>query len=291
MFAEFLVAALAAGFLLSFDVQAFCGLDSSTWLARPPARSRQARGDPLVMHARPKHSFPMTVMKPKYVVLKRKKAEGFTVIRKNFDSFEAVKYDIISQRKRYLMQLGKGANASEVFVRFPGLLPWKRLGDITHKRGDFREAVRTQWPLLCDHTYYLYKRCRKYLVSEVPIEFGYANEEAEIVHVHEGCLPEAFPRGQVKAMLADCGFQPEEKDFMWRDETYRTLSNIKSKKDHLIYKPRIVYRSFLRKPVNADLTYNVNVNKRLIERRREGKKKKGLLQRHGKLQWQRAWKR
>jgi len=136
----------------------------------------------------------------------------------------------------------KGFHVSEVFMRFEGMTPWKRIGEVASKTADFEEAVRAQWPLLVEHSYYLSRKARFWLATEHPIQLGYTNETAHIVLVRAGPLPEGTPPLDLRRMLQRCGFRGALKPRIWRHMHTNAKDLYESKKDFHRRKPHLMHR-------------------------------------------------
>lgn len=142
----------------------------------------------------------------------------------------------------------QGFPVSEVFVRFEGVMPWKKCGELTSSTGDFKEAVRSQWPLLVEQSYYLSRKVRYWLPTEHPIKFGYADENMEIVQVDDGPLPEGTQPLELKAMLNRCGYLAQEKPRHWQHmhKIAKALGS-KSKRNRHIHQPHLQNRRWNRR--------------------------------------------
>lgn len=150
------------------------------------------------------------------IVLLRKKAKGFQPeVRPESRELQPVVPGFSKQGKLFKSHLKNGVSVSEVFIRFPGITPWKRLGEVTSTTGDFKEAVRSQWLILMEHAYYLYRKIRFWLPTNNPVQIGYTNEAAKIVAVKEGALYEGFSPLVLKEMLERSGFQGAKKAKEW----------------------------------------------------------------------------
>ncbi|CAK0881179.1 unnamed protein product [Prorocentrum cordatum] len=143
---------------------------------------------------------------------------------------------------------------SQAFVRFPGRTPWKRIGELSSTTGDFEEAIRCQWTLMLRRSFNLYPKVRFWLPSDQPIEFGYADENADIVSVKDP-LPEGIWSQDLKQMLNRCGFLGGEKEMV-----YQKGQNVRKamwgphglkKGWHLTGRSQLQYRDLLRQPENA----------------------------------------
>jgi len=146
-----------------------------------------------------------------------------------------------TQKRNFLDKVKEGASVSEVFYRFEGHTPWKKIGEVTHDKADFEEAVVTQMPLLVDTIYYLQKKARFFLVKMQP-QFAYADEEARLVPVPNVQFPEATYATQLNKALVRCGFYPDMKP-----EEYWPLNEVRKKyMDHTLHRNRPNMDPFIR---------------------------------------------
>merc|ERR1711879_561891 len=83
--------------------------------------------------------------------------------------------------------------------------------------------------------------------TEHPIRFGYADENAKIVTVDSGPLPEGLPPLELKEMLWNCGFMGAKKPVHWRRMHSNAKTLDKSNKNHHIKKPHLMDRDFNRR--------------------------------------------
>jgi len=143
---------------------------------------------------------------------------------------QAVEAGFNPQEKSFFRYAKAGAPVSEVFVHFPGKMPWKKVGELVQSKGNFVEAVRAQWPLLVERSYKLYPKVRFLLPKAERIEFGYASDGGDIVAVEEGALPEAFPPLEFKKMLRRCGYLPGQKARQFIPKKIKDLDKRESKK-------------------------------------------------------------
>lgn len=177
------------------------------------------------------------------VVLLRPKAKGF---RPSNDptprDLSPIMPSISQQDKRFVAFVKQGHPVSEVFMRFEGVTPWKRVGEITHPEGDFVEAVRAQRVLLIEHSYYLFKKARFWLPTEHPIQFGYADERAQIVPVEDSLPKEGTEPAALREMLLKSGFHGALKPRGWRRMKTNMKDNDFSKKDHHKKRPHLMDR-------------------------------------------------
>jgi len=109
-----------------------------------------------------------------------------------------------------------GFPISEIFIRFEGKTPWKRVGEVVHASGDFEEAVKCQWPLLMERSFYLSRKTRFWLPTEHPVQFGYSDENAEIVPITSGPLLEGTDPMVLREMLERSGFRGADKPRNWQ---------------------------------------------------------------------------
>jgi len=66
-----------------------------------------------------------------------------------------------------------------------------------------------------------------------PVQFGYSNENAEIVPVFEGCFGEAVETWVVRDMLDRSGFLAAGKIQEWKSEYWQWLESLNTKNDWL----------------------------------------------------------
>lgn len=137
-------------------------------------------------------------------------------------------------RRKFWAQSGKGYPVSEVFWRFRGKTLWKRFGEVSSKIGDYEEAVKCQWTMMYKHIFEerMDKRARFWGVTDVPFEFGYADENATIVIVRDP-LPEGTLTYSFKAMINRCGFNP--RPIGPRTRHKRLMLDIKTKNDYHLH--------------------------------------------------------
>eukprot|EP00434_Breviolum_minutum_P045901 symbB.v1.2.041255.t1/scaffold7979.1/size8349/1 len=135
------------------------------------------------------------------------------------------------QRRRFWELSRAGHNVSEVFVRYEGLTPWKRVGEIVHSHGDFREAIQCQYNFLIKRSYKLYRKFRYFLPTEHSVQFGYTDTEGQLVPADDGPLDLGTEPAEMKAMLSRSGFFPAEKPRYWRHIQRNLKDKYESKKD------------------------------------------------------------
>lgn len=150
----------------------------------------------------------------------------------------------VPQKKRFNAKVNNGTPISQVFMRFEGKTPWKLVGEIASDGSNYEQAVRAQWPILIEHSYYLFKKVRYWLPTENPIQFGYADENANIIQVTAGPLPLGTEPLQLKSMLSRCGFLGALKPRYWRHMHSNAKDKYESKKDHHRKNPRMMDREF-----------------------------------------------
>jgi len=178
------------------------------------------------------------------VVLLMPKAKGFKPDDEvDSRTVQPVNPGFAKQDYLFFKHTNQNFPVSEVFFRFDGQTPWKKLGEVVSTTGDFKEAVRAQWTLFIEHSYYLSRKARFWLPTEHPIRFGYTDEQAEIVTVEEGPLPEAMPPLELKEMLKRCGFHKEPKPKHWRHMHTNAKDLDVSKKDFHRKKPHLIHRA------------------------------------------------
>merc|ERR1711972_145932 len=142
------------------------------------------------------------------------------------------------QKKRFFDLVNSGAPTSYLYARFPGKTPWRRVGEIVAADGDFSEAVQAQWILIMRWTYHLHKKFRFFLVKETPIEFGYTDENANMVVYSRGPFAEAVDAGEVQEKLRRNGWLPGWKPRQWIPCVRQIReTQFESKKDHHLTKP------------------------------------------------------
>jgi len=182
----------------------------------------------------------------KQLIIKLPKARGFQT------SADIPKETVIQpieitkkhQRKNFIEFSRAGYNVSEVFVRYEGHTPWKRVGEVVHKTGDFREAVRCQYHHLVKRSYYLYRKFRFWYPTDKAVQFGYTDTEGNIVEVDEGPLELGVEPQEMKAMLQRSGFWGAEKPKMWGNIKKKLKNYYSSKKDHHRKKSWLTKREF-----------------------------------------------
>mmetsp|Transcript_34800 Transcript_34800/g.75869 ORF Transcript_34800/g.75869 Transcript_34800/m.75869 type:complete len:295 (+) Transcript_34800:61-945(+) len=204
----------------------------------------------------------------------RPKATGFgpTNVPKTYES-QMVVAGFSRQKSRYVALNEQGFPSSEVFARFENKTTWRKLGEVISTTGDFEEAIRAQWTLLISHSYYLSRKFRFHLVTTTPIQFGYADENAEIVPILKGPLHEAFPKLEMQAMLLRCGFVRQEKQFRWLTASRQHKIKVDSKKDWALNKPHLLNRERNRK-LSSLSRYNPDKIRRLMI---SPKQKRGIV--------------
>jgi hypothetical protein len=157
-------------------------------------------------------------------------------------------------RHRFIQMNIEGHNVSEAFVRFPGKTPWKKIGELASLTGDFEEAIRVMWTILIKRSFYLYPKVRVWLPSDQPIEFGYADENADIVRVKDP-LPEGIFPETTKKMLRNCGFVGIEKELEYLPAKKHYLQRIGpgglKKQWHITGRSYLQYRKALQDPIWA----------------------------------------
>lgn len=149
------------------------------------------------------------------IVLKMKPVQGFMPVREVTPAeLNPCKPVYNKQKLLFFNFVNEGHAASEVFVRFEGFMSWKPLGEIVSANGDFEEAVKAQWRLLVEHSYYRWKKVH-FLLPRAQIQFGYTDEDSKIVVVSrayaEGSAPVKF-----RKRLQRSGFLGDEKPDHWR---------------------------------------------------------------------------
>lgn len=125
-------------------------------------------------------------------------------------------------QKRHTAHVRNGAPATEVFVRVPGQMPWRRVGEISHWNGDWEEAVTGQYELLMRHAYWLYKKVHRWHQSHNKVEFGFADTSMNIVAAKNGPLPLGTRPQQYQDMAYNAGFAKwEGRELRYRGESYQ----------------------------------------------------------------------
>mmetsp|Transcript_47071 Transcript_47071/g.84817 ORF Transcript_47071/g.84817 Transcript_47071/m.84817 type:complete len:298 (+) Transcript_47071:52-945(+) len=121
-----------------------------------------------------------------------------------------------------------GSPCTEVFVRIPGQMPWKRLGEVADRRGDFERAVTANWDVMQKHAFWLYKKVHRHLASPHPIQFGFADTEKNIVPATRGPLPLGTSPKVLRSMAHVNGFRAwEGRELRYRGEQYRKMQDPK----------------------------------------------------------------
>merc|ERR1712083_698144 len=117
----------------------------------------------------------------------------------------------VQQRWNFIQQNIQGRPISEVFIRFPGRTNWKFLGEISSRYNDFETAVQVQWTTILDKARRLHPKTRMWLPTDIPVQLGYADENAEI-RIVKGPLPEGMMPFKVRALSRNCGFVATDKE-------------------------------------------------------------------------------
>jgi len=128
------------------------------------------------------------------------------------------------QQKNFIKYVNEGYPVSQLFVRFPGKTPWKQIGEIVSSSGDFSEAIQAQWLLLVRRTYTNWKKFRFFMPSETPIQFGYTDENANVIAYDGGPMAEAIAPAELNAMLKRSGYWPAEKRQHWTPMTRKVMA-------------------------------------------------------------------
>lgn len=223
--------ALTVG-VYAFATEAFVG--GGSWL---PSRHPGWRGgaefpETAARVSSGSHTDSNSGLKGPKLVLKLKPVQGFMPVQEvqtREIQFEVPFFN--KQKKLYYSFVNEGHPASEVFVRFEGLMSWKPVGEITNTNGDFEEAVRSQWKVLVEQAYYLYKKVH-FLLPRATIQFGYTDEDANIVLVKRGPYPEGHSPVDFKKSLQRSGFLGDEKPEQWRHMYTKFRERADVKKGH-----------------------------------------------------------
>ncbi|CAE8655423.1 unnamed protein product, partial [Polarella glacialis] len=211
------------------------------------------------------------------VVLIRPKAFGFQPgDRPNVREMQPVVPGFSKSKQSFMDKSMDGKPVSEVFMRFEGKTPWKLVGEVVSDQGVYEEAVRAQWPLLIEHSYYLFRKVRFWLPTEFPIQFGYSDANAEIVQVTKGPLPLGTDPLELKAMLHRCGFLGAKKPRFWRHMHSNVKDKYESKKDHHRKNPRMMDRKYNTK-LEAHKWFDPRKYKGRYMQVQKGKSKGGIV--------------
>lgn len=179
------------------------------------------------------------------IILIMPKAKGFLPAdRPKVQDVQSVVPGLRKQKVNFFDKVKAGKNISEVFVRFEGKTPWKKVGEVVADEGNFDEAVRCQWQILIRHSYNLHRKVHFWLPTGIPVQFGYANEKAEIVNVAAGPLPLGTLPSDLKVMLEKCGFEGAVKPNHWRHMRTKAKDAFESKKDFHRKKPHLMLREY-----------------------------------------------
>jgi len=135
------------------------------------------------------------------------------------------------QEYLYFKYAQEGYPTSEVFMKIDGKTIWKKVGEVAAVDGDFERAVYAQWYLLAKQSYLLFKKAHFFMVKPTNMKFGYTNEKAEIVECDCGPMPEATEPLELRGMLNECGFLPQQKPVHWRHMTQNAKSRYATKGD------------------------------------------------------------
>jgi hypothetical protein len=150
------------------------------------------------------------------VILVRPKAPGFDDgVKERLVGIEEHRPRASVQRKRFAKLVEEGHPASDIYARFPGKTPWRHIGEIAAVDSKFPEAIRAQWVFLFDNVYRLHKKLRYFLASTTAIEFGYVDENANMVVYREGPIAEATEPWELSQQLRSSGFFPGKKPREW----------------------------------------------------------------------------
>ncbi|CAE7528086.1 unnamed protein product [Symbiodinium sp. CCMP2456] len=182
----------------------------------------------------------------KKLIIKLPKAQGFQTMadipKEQF--VQPVERNTRHQRKNFWEFSRAGYNVSEVFVRYEGLTPWKRVGEVVHKEGDFREAIQCQYKYLIRRAYYLYRKFRYWYPKSNPVQFGYTDTEGEIVVVDDGPPDLGLEPQELKDMLLRSGFLGANKPRHWRHMHQNIKDLYSTKKDHHRKKSWLMKREY-----------------------------------------------
>eukprot|EP00929_Paragymnodinium_shiwhaense_P107970 TRINITY_DN74307_c0_g1_i1.p1 TRINITY_DN74307_c0_g1~~TRINITY_DN74307_c0_g1_i1.p1 ORF type:complete len:322 (-),score=63.03 TRINITY_DN74307_c0_g1_i1:82-1008(-) len=214
------------------------------------------------------------------MVIIRKKPSGFMPANQpTTEDFETHRPNFGAQEHKFFNLVKDGYNVSEVFFRVEGLTPWKRLGEIASVTGDYEEAIRSQWILMIEQSYYLSRKARFWMAKEDQvIQFGYTNETADIVPVTSGPLREGTPATELKGMLNRCGYMPVEKPRYWRHmHTVAKLKEPKKNDKWVFQKKEHLFKRDYQKRLEAFQRYNPDKYRGPYSRYGNFGKKRGIV--------------
>ncbi|CAE7320682.1 unnamed protein product [Symbiodinium pilosum] len=226
--------------LAGFLVLAMAWLQSLEGFVGPFQADRHAQLSAIARRAAP------TSHNGNRLIIKLPKATGFQSMADipKESVIQPIELSKIHQKKNFWAMSSAGYNVSEVFVRFEGKTPWKRVGEVVHKEGDFREAIQCQYKFLIKRSYFLYKKFRFWYAKSSPVQFGYTDTAGKIVVVDDGPPELGLEPQELKEMLRKSGFVGADKPRHWQ-KIQKQLKNLySSKKDHHRTKPWLTKRDF-----------------------------------------------
>ncbi|CAE7454707.1 cfap299 [Symbiodinium natans] len=182
----------------------------------------------------------------KKLIIKLPKALGFQTMADvpKESVVQPLELTLKHQKLNYWELSKSGYNVSEVFIRFPGKTPWKRIGEVAHKEGDFREAISCQYNSLIRRAHYLYRKFRFWFQKSTPAQLGYTDTEGQIVAVDDGPPELGVEPQELKAMMRRSGFLPGRKPLHWVPTRAAVKGLYTSKKDHHRQKGWLMKRNF-----------------------------------------------
>lgn len=182
------------------------------------------------------------------------------------------------QRRQFVKYLQNGEKVSDVFVRFEGKTPWKKVGEVTHNKGRFEDAIKSQYSLIMSHAHLLHKKIRYLHHTDQVMQFGYANENAEIVQMSSGFYPLGTEPEEIKVKLKRSGWRPALKPKAWRGMKTNIRDRFDSKKDFYRTKPHLLKRGEQTRLEIGHRWYNPDKAHYLGPSIMSGKSKRGIVQ-------------
>jgi len=165
------------------------------------------------------HEGMVTIISPRNALAKGFKLHGAKAEAHTVRGYEARSGPAL---RRHAAHVKNGAPSTEVFVRVPGEMPWRRLGEISHWNGDWEEAITGQYELLLRHSFWLYKKVIRWMQSHNKVEFGFADTSMNIVAAKNGPLPLGSRPQQYQDMAFNSGFAKwEGKELRYRGKEYQ----------------------------------------------------------------------
>lgn len=213
------------------------------------------------------------------IIIKLPKAPGFSVydVKQNTRDTMECKPKGPLQKRRFTSAIQSGQQISDVYVRFEGKTPWKKVGDVAHSRGNFAEAVKCQYNLIFDNAHHIYRKIRFLSHGDQIMQFGYTNEKAEIVQMDSGFYPLGVEPWEIETKLRRSGFRPELKPRAWRGTLTNIRDSVNSKKDFYRTKPWLLRRKE-QTLLSAHKWYNPDKAHEIGPPLIRGRSKRGIIQ-------------